>query len=363
MHTQDIVHLTSGQAKYGFPQMSVKALTWAFDQPIAGNGKVVLLALADHANERGICWPSISLLMQRAHVGERTVQRVIQSLEDAGFITRERRQRENGGDTSNLYRLMLDKVSQGVSACASVDQRGSGGVNLAPPPVEEGVTQTGGEGVTGTGGEGVTQTAPIRTVIKNRQIEPPNILYDAAFEEFWAAYPKRPGNPKKSAKLKYVNARKRNISHQTIMAGVNAYAKSRKGEDPKYTKLAETWLNKECWEVDYPDASPSAADAATVGDEDLDAVVNQYKGIVSDRMAAKRILASEISTGTPLDRIVEAAEKYAMHRKQMRYDGIEITAPILETWLKFKWREMDAYFISKSPMRKPILRPVSEKRK
>ena len=80
-------------------------------------------------------------------------------------------------------------------------------------------------------------------------------------------------------------------------------------------------------------------------------------------MAAKRILAAELSGGITLDRIVEAAEKYAMHRKQMRYDGIEITAPILETWLKFKWREMDAYFISKSPMRKPILRPVSEKRK
>jgi len=190
-----------------------------------------------------------------------------------------------------------------------------------------------------------------------------NILFDAGFEEFWAAYPKRPGNPKKPAKLKYVNARKRSVPHETIMAGVNAYAQSRKGEDPKYTKLAETWLSKECWEVDYPAPSPRAADAATVSDEHLDAIVNQYKGIVSDRMAAKRILAAEIAGGASLDRIVEAAEKYAIHRKQMRYDGIEITAPILETWLKFKWREMDAYFISKSPMRKPILKPLSEKRK
>jgi len=190
-----------------------------------------------------------------------------------------------------------------------------------------------------------------------------NILFDAGFEEFWAAYPKRPGNPKKPAKLKYVNARKRSVPHETIMAGVNAYAQSRKGEDPKYTKLAETWLSKECWEVDYPAPSPRAADAATVSDEHLDAVVNQYKGIVSDRTAAKRILAAEIAGGASLDRIVEAAEKYAMHRRQMRYDGIEIAAPILETWLKFKWREMDAYFISKSPMRKPILKPMSEKRK
>lgn len=192
-----------------------------------------------------------------------------------------------------------------------------------------------------------------------------NILVDADFEAFWAAYPKRNGpNPKTKAREKYKQMRKAKVSHETLMDGVNRLAKSRENEDPTFTPQAATWINQRRWEDDcgVRDAG-STADASTVSDEDLDAVINQYKGIASDRMAAKRILAAEISGGASLDRIVEAAEKYAMHRKQMRYDGIEITAPILETWLKFKWREMDAYFISKSPMRKPILKPVSEKRK
>lgn len=197
-----------------------------------------------------------------------------------------------------------------------------------------------------------------------------NILSDADFEEFWAAYPKRPNNPRKKAMAAYKKARK-NVSQKQLLTSVGEYFAYMQGENPKFVAMASTWLNDERWNCDYSKGeevikaykSTKAGDASTVSDEDLDAVVNQYKGIVSDRIAAKRILAAEIAGGASLDRIVEAAEKYAMHRKQMRYDGIEITAPILETWLKFKWREMDAYFISKSPMRKPILKPLSEKRK
>ena len=197
-----------------------------------------------------------------------------------------------------------------------------------------------------------------------------NISFDADFEAFWAAYPKRPNNPRKKAMAAYKKARK-TTSQEKLLTSVGEYFAYMQGENPKFVAMASTWLNDERWNCDYSESaevikaykSTKAGDASTISDEDLDAVINQYKGIVSDRMAAKRILAAELSSGITLDRIVEAAEKYAMHCKQMRYDGIKINTPILEAWLKFKWREMDAYFISKSPMRKPILRPVSEKRK
>jgi uncharacterized protein YktA (UPF0223 family) len=195
-------------------------------------------------------------------------------------------------------------------------------------------------------------------------------LFDADFEAFWAAYPKRPNNPRKKAMAAYKKARK-TTSQEKLLTSVGEYFAYMQGENPKFVAMASTWLNDERWNCDYSESaevikaykSTKAGDASTISDEDLDAVINQYKGIVSDRMAAKRILASELSSGITLDRIVEAAEKYAMHCKQMRYDGLKINTPILEAWLKFKWREMDAYFISKSPMRKPILKPVSEKRK
>lgn len=346
--------------------MSVKALTWAFDQPISATDKVVLLALADHASDRGECWPSVSLLMQRAYVGERTVQRALQSLEDGGFIIRERRQRENGSDTSNLYRLMLTKVSQGVSAEVSVDQRKSGGVNLAPHPKSggEGVTGTGGEGVTQTGGEGGLHDTP-RTVIKNHQEEPSSISSDADFEEFWAAYPKRPNNPRKKAMAAYRKARK-NVSQKQLLTAVALYAAYMAGEDPKFVAMAATWLNDERWNCDYEkkaEVIQSYNKAKYSLDPEgaekwLDEIVAVYPGHVGDRAEAAKLIAVELSKGVQGKDLWDAARKYRLYCKGPPYEDRRIAPAMLETWLKFKWREMDGYeFCTVGPDRIKTVRP------
>jgi hypothetical protein len=330
--------------------MSVKALTWAFDQPISATEKVVLLALADYANESGVCWPSIALLVKRAHVGERTVQRSLQFLEDKGFITRERRLRENGSDTSNLYRLMFDRSCQEVSISIKNNHKSSGGVNLAP--YGEGVMQTGGEGVAQTGGEGVMQTVP-RTTIKNHHIEP-SISSDSDFEEFWAAYPKRPNNPRKKAMEAYRKARKI-VSQKQLLEAVNLYAAYMEGENPKFIAMAATWLNGERWNCDYDKSSEvvnaygqikyvdGAGGQAMASDEDLDALIKSYPGHFGERDRAKRLLAVEMAKGVNLNDICVAADKYRLFCKGPPYEDRRITPSMLEPWLQFKWREMDAY--------------------
>jgi DNA-binding FadR family transcriptional regulator len=50
--------------------------------------KLVLLALADCANDEGLCWPSIATLKTKSGASERTVQRAIKHLEDMGVLTR-----------------------------------------------------------------------------------------------------------------------------------------------------------------------------------------------------------------------------------------------------------------------------------
>lgn len=52
---------------------------------------LVLLALADHANDAGECWPSYPRLAQRARTSERHVRRVMLDLEERGLIARDRR--------------------------------------------------------------------------------------------------------------------------------------------------------------------------------------------------------------------------------------------------------------------------------
>jgi len=346
--------------------MSVKSLTWAFEQPISATEKVVLLALADHANEHGMCWPSVSLLMQRAHVGERTVQRAIQSLEDGGFIVRERRKRENGSDTSNLYRLCFERVSQGMSAGISVDKRGSGGAKLTPHTQGEGVMQTGGEGVTQTGGEGGLHDTP-RTVIKNRNKEPSNILVDdAEFDEFWAAYPSRKphSNPKVKAKEKYLELRrKKNVSRETLVNAAKKYAAARAGEDPLYTAQAKTWLNQWRFEDDYAADEVAAKPEFAASDEDLVTLEQAYPGHIGDRGRAKKLLAAEMAKGASITDLCAAAEKYRLFCKGPPFEDRRITPAMLETWLQFKWREMDAYEVCRvGADRIKTVRPIKVKK-
>lgn len=51
--------------------------------------KFVLVALADYANDSGLCFPSIPALAERCSAGVRTVQENLCALESAGFIERQ----------------------------------------------------------------------------------------------------------------------------------------------------------------------------------------------------------------------------------------------------------------------------------
>lgn len=68
--------------------MSIRVMAEVWDLPLSSTEKLVLLALADCANDEGDCWPSIATLGRKASVGERSVQRSIQALKEAGHLTR-----------------------------------------------------------------------------------------------------------------------------------------------------------------------------------------------------------------------------------------------------------------------------------
>jgi hypothetical protein len=73
--------------------LSVKALSWAFDMPLDDPlAKLVLLAIANNHNEaHDIAWPSVAHLCRVTGANERTVQRKLAGLEDAGLIRRKYR--------------------------------------------------------------------------------------------------------------------------------------------------------------------------------------------------------------------------------------------------------------------------------
>lgn len=68
--------------------MSVRVMTAVWALALPDSEKIVLLALADCANDEGHCWPGMKSLVAKCSKAERTIQGAIQRLVDAGHLTR-----------------------------------------------------------------------------------------------------------------------------------------------------------------------------------------------------------------------------------------------------------------------------------
>ena len=69
--------------------MSIKLMSeiWDNQDPqLTGSKLVIMLCLADHANDNGECWPSIARLAERARIAPANVTRHIKELEAAGYL-------------------------------------------------------------------------------------------------------------------------------------------------------------------------------------------------------------------------------------------------------------------------------------
>lgn len=86
--------------------MSNLALTWAWGQAVPDpTAKLLLIKLADQANDDGACWPSRGSLASACGVSGRTVTRKAADLANLGLLRIEERKAANGGRASNLYFL------------------------------------------------------------------------------------------------------------------------------------------------------------------------------------------------------------------------------------------------------------------
>lgn len=89
--------------------MSIKAMNWAWGQQGMGAAtKLALMALADNADDGGVCWPGKKYVANKTGLSDSTIQRAFRDLQTAALLEVAPQFREDGGQTSNLYRLLLD---------------------------------------------------------------------------------------------------------------------------------------------------------------------------------------------------------------------------------------------------------------
>jgi hypothetical protein len=86
----------------------------------------------------------------------------------------------------------------------------------------------------------------------------------AAFEAFWAAYPRKEGRA--AARKAFEAAVARGVSVETLIDGARRYAAAKANLDSNWLKFPATWLRDECWLEDPKPPRPKRDRAASKQD-------------------------------------------------------------------------------------------------
>ena len=78
-----------------------------FKQGLKPREFIVYCCLLRHSDKNGICFPSRRLIAEECCIDKKTVDSAIKNLEKAGLVTKQKRKRKDGSNTSNLYKVTL----------------------------------------------------------------------------------------------------------------------------------------------------------------------------------------------------------------------------------------------------------------
>ena len=207
--------------------MSVTAMAWAWKQDVSPTDKLVLLALADHSDDDGQCWPGTAGISKKCHISQRTVFNSLARLESFNMVQRQHRKNGQGGLTSNLYRLTLPPLN-----------------NIQYPPEPDSVPLL----------NDVHSNHHIEPSLKRQKTTPLPPKGDDGFDQFWKAY------PKKVAKVAALRAWRR-LHYPNLVATIMATLERFKSSPDwlknrgAYIPHPATWLNGRRWEDELPSSN------------------------------------------------------------------------------------------------------------
>lgn len=78
-----------------------------FKQGLKPREFMVYCCLVKHSDKNGVCFPSRRLIAEECCVDKKTVDSAIKNLEKARLVTKQKRKRQDGSNTSNLYKVTL----------------------------------------------------------------------------------------------------------------------------------------------------------------------------------------------------------------------------------------------------------------
>jgi len=233
--------------------MSIYVMMTVFETTkLTSSEKLVALSLADNArDDGGSVYPGISTTSDKTALSERTVQRILRSLEEKGVLAV---QKQSTNNFPTVYKFLL---SDDRKHLAVDDPRG----DVVTPPDSLGVTLTtvGGDIDDSWGCHGVTQNinkpsiepttstgvdAPVSSRAKND--------YSEDFEKFWSLYPRK--KMKQVAFDKFKSRLRAGDSIEEIFAATKRYFMQCKdnGTEEEFILHPATFLAKDRWKEYLP---------------------------------------------------------------------------------------------------------------
>lgn len=117
--------------------MSIALMTEAWKSSLPMTEKMVLLCLADFANDRGECWPSIDTIAAKCSCSDRTVQKAIRSLKEWGILTIKDAPGKSHSFTINpRISFTPEKTAPPKNSAKGVKNIRLGGESASPKPSE-----------------------------------------------------------------------------------------------------------------------------------------------------------------------------------------------------------------------------------
>tara|TARA_R100001086_G_scaffold238371_2_gene163063 strand:- start:865 stop:1728 length:864 start_codon:yes stop_codon:yes gene_type:complete len=257
--------------------VSILYLNSAFDaNDLGATPRLVLLALADHADAAGRCYPSIARLAQRTGLSPRSIQASIKKLHAEGYIDVEMNAGKRG---TNVYVLRLTPAGSAPPKKAhpagdSPHPRNSctpTPAAAAPEPSSKRQKQSGKNPLTPSinmqgdqlpkpfadpkkfGADG-KRLNKVKGGLADGYADP-----EAEFEAVYQHYPRKTALG--AARKAWIKAR-RIATFSEITGPLFQWIPLQRGTDTKFIPYFSTWLNEERWEDDQSHATNRAATTA-----------------------------------------------------------------------------------------------------
>ena len=82
----------------------------ARSRELTPGAKLIYGRLCRYAGADGLCYPAVATLAQEVALGERQVQKHLNTLEAKGFLRRDKHFDRNGGQTTNYYTFLWHQI-------------------------------------------------------------------------------------------------------------------------------------------------------------------------------------------------------------------------------------------------------------